>query len=118
MSQPNSSSEQLLRGAASKLPASLKALDGEFENSATYAEVCATRQIELRDQRLRSFVVRHSVVRLHCVLVFVIVLLAVALIRTVRAEVFAGALMLASMFIAASTKSINGAISSDSTSAR
>ena len=118
MSQPKSSREHHFLEAMSSHPTSLGALEGELKNSRKHEEVCATRQIQLSDQKLRVFVVRHSVLRIHCALVFAIVLVALTLVGPIPAELLVAALTLASIIVAASSRSINGAIGSDLTSSR
>lgn len=93
----------------------LQAAELEQRQSALHADVCARRQIELGDQKLRSYVVRHNVLRIHCVFVFIIVIMALTLARPIRAELLAGALMLAGIIVAASMRSISTAISSNPT---
>lgn len=82
--------------------------------SRCHADVCLTRQIEIQDQKLRSFVVKHSVVRIHCVVLFALILLAAELFGPVRVhvsgEVFTAFMIVAGAAIAASTRSIGRAI--------
>lgn len=79
-----------------------------------HAEVCARRQIEVKDQELRSYVVKHSVIRIHCIVVFAIIVLAVELFRSSLfhgdGHALAAVIAIVGLVIAASTRSIGRAV--------
>jgi hypothetical protein len=79
-----------------------------------HAEVCARRQIEIRDQELRSFVVKQSVIRIHCVVAFALTLIAAELSGLLRAHgsgnALAAFIAIASLVIATSTRTIGRAV--------
>jgi hypothetical protein len=79
-----------------------------------FADICAKRQIEIQDQELRSFVVKHSVVRIHCVVAFALTLIGLELLRPAQVhanEDVLGALMaVASLVIALSTRTIGRSV--------
>jgi uncharacterized membrane protein len=79
-----------------------------------HAEVCARRQIEIKDQELRSFVVKQSVIRIHCVVVFALALIAAELFGLFRAHgsgnALAAFIAITSLVIATSTRTIGGAV--------
>ena len=65
---------------------SLRPRDVETIRSQMHADACAKRQIEVRDQQLRSFVVKHSVIRIHCLVGLVCISIALALLQPGRAK--------------------------------
>jgi uncharacterized membrane protein YidH (DUF202 family) len=79
-----------------------------------HAEVCARRQLEISDQELRSFVVKQSVIRIHCVAAFALTLIAAELFGLFRAQGSRNALVafiaIASLVIATSTRTIGRAV--------
>jgi hypothetical protein len=88
--------------------------DGDPDLSGLYAEVCARRQIEIRDQELRAFVVKQSVIRIHCVVAFALTLIAAELFGLFRAQgsvdALAAFIAIASLAIATSTRTIGRAV--------
>lgn len=76
-----------------------------------HAELCATRRIEMEDQKLRSFVVKHSVYRMHVVVVFGLITLA----KIADREVLAAVVTVVGLVTAASTRSIGSAVRHGST---
>ena len=113
--QPDSAGELPQPELTSIHAQALQAAGLEQRQSSLHEYVCARRQIELGDQELRSYVVRHSVMRIHCVFFFVVITMALTLANPVRAELLAGALMLAGIIVAASMRNIGTAISSNPT---
>jgi pyruvate carboxylase len=75
-----------------------------------HARICARRQIEVRGQELRAFVVKQSVVRIHCVVAFAMLLIAAELFGLARGhsdgQILAAFIAVATFVIAASTRSI------------
>lgn len=92
----------------------LGGVDGETDRSRIFTEICAKRQIEVRDQELRSFVVKHSVVRIHCVVAFVLTLIGLELLRPAQVQanedVLAALMTVAGLVIALSTRIIGRSI--------
>ena len=78
------------------------------------ADVCAQRQIEIQEHQLRSFVVRHSIVQIHCILTFALVVIALIVLVPVHIEhgrdILAGLLLFAGSAIAASSRNIAKAV--------
>jgi hypothetical protein len=60
--QPNQHLDAIARHA--KL---LRSDASASQRSAAYADLCATREIEIREQELRAYVVRRSVKRIDCI---------------------------------------------------
>jgi hypothetical protein len=79
-----------------------------------HAEVCAQRLIDSKDQELRSFVVRQSVIRIHCVVAFALALIAAELFGLVRGhgngDALAAFIAIATLVIATSTRTIGQAV--------
>jgi hypothetical protein len=81
-----------------------------------HADACAKRKIEIQDQELRAFVVKHSVVRIHLLFGFAAVLLVSLLLgpvhRATSDDSFATFMVFAGLVIVASTRNIAGAVAS------
>lgn len=92
----------------------LQEIVGEKKRNERHGELCATREIALRDQELRSFVIKHSVVRIHCVLAFGLAFIAALLFAPVQAsagdDVLKALLLLAGSTIGSSVWSIGRAV--------
>ena len=82
--------------------------------SDQYADVCVQRQIEVREQELRDFVVRHSVFRIHGVSALAMALLVWVVSARFEllnhAEIVLAVITVASLVIAASAYSIGIAL--------
>jgi Fe-S cluster biosynthesis and repair protein YggX len=94
-----------------------RSLDEERQGNAInqlYADVCAERQREVREQEMRNFVIRHSVFRIHGVSAFVMILLVcVSVGRSAKAgqvEIVSAMITIAGLIIAASSHSIGRAL--------
>jgi len=111
MSQRGSAVDRPILDHISKHGRQLPSEKWEQHQSSLHEDVCARRQIEFSDQKLRSFVVRHSVLRIHCVSAFAIVTMTLTLAGPMRADVFGGTLMLTSVIVVASMRNISTAIS-------
>ena len=113
-SLPNSANRPTTLDAISAHAGSLDKTDGAADLTAMHAEVCSRRQIEIKDQELRSFVVKQSVIRIHCVVAFALVLIAAELFGLFRADARGNALVafiaVASLAIATSTRTIGRAV--------
>jgi hypothetical protein len=87
---------------------------GQVTLSRAHAEVCVRRQVDSREQELRSFIVKHSVVRIHFVVAFAMVLIAGELFLPVRPhggrEVLVALITVAGLVIRASTRTIGRAV--------
>ena len=94
---------------------SLERHSGSAKASEAHADVCARRQIEIRDQELRSLVVRRSLLQTHCVIAFGILLILLALLgpASIRLDrdVLCAFITLSSFVIAASASSIKMSLS-------
>lgn len=81
-----------------------------------HADVCAQRQLAIREQKMRAFVVRHSVLRIHAVVVFAMLFLVAALFRHFPVlgvvEIISAITAVAGLVIGASTYSIGKALGS------
>ena len=92
----------------------LEEVGGETTRNELHAEVCARRQIAFRDQELRAFVVKHSVVRIHWVVAVSLGLIAIALFACVGGQVTEDVLkalvLVASSAIGSSVWSISRAV--------
>jgi hypothetical protein len=66
---------------------SLHDVAGETTRSELHAEVCARRQTALSDQELRSFIVKQSVFRIHGVVAFALVFIALMLFAPVGIQI-------------------------------
>jgi hypothetical protein len=79
-----------------------------------YADLCSRRQIEIQEQQLRSFVVKHSIVQIHCILAFALIVIALTFLTPVHIEygrdILAGLLLFAGSAIAASSRNIAKAV--------
>ena len=93
---------------------SLERHSGGAYESQVYADVCARREIEIRDQELRSFVVRRSLLQSHFVVGFAMILAVIALLGPPRIrfgpDVLAAFITFAGFVIAGSTSSIKTAV--------
>jgi hypothetical protein len=93
---------------------SFRGVGRETTRSRMHAETCAKRQIEMKDQELRSFVVKHSLVQIYCVIVIALILIAAKLLEPVRVhlsgDIDTASMDFAGAAIAASTRSIGRAI--------
>jgi len=81
--------------------------------SESYADACIKRAIEVRDQELRSFVVRQSVFRIHCVVAVAVFSAGIGVFaRTTYAigEVAVALIGFSSVVIVSSTRSIMSGI--------
>jgi hypothetical protein len=87
---------------------------GETVQSRLHEEVCRRRQAEAHAHELRRFVIKHSVFRIHYIVVFAMVVIGIALFRPAGVHVDRDALVafigIASLVIAASTRSIGKAV--------
>lgn len=113
-SHPSSASKPIALGAISAHARSLDAIGSVANLSTVHAETCTQRQIDIKDQELRSFVVRQSVIRIHCVVAFALTLIAAELFGPVRAQGSGDALgafiAIASLVIATSARTIGRAV--------
>ena len=79
-----------------------------------HAAVCARRQIEIGDQELRSFVVKQSLIQIHCVVAFVLTVIAAKLFGLLGAHGSGAGLSaftaIASLAIATSAQTIRRAV--------
>jgi hypothetical protein len=109
---PSSADEPFAPDAIRAHARSLHDSGREEIRSRLHAEVCSNRQIEVLDQKLRTFVVKHSVIRIHCVASFMLILIAAEVFGPVqvRGRLLAAFMLLAAAIIAASTRSIGKAI--------
>jgi hypothetical protein len=114
-SPPRSADKPTTFDAISVHARSLQDIEGKTSLVSMHAEVCAKRQIEIKDQELREFVVKHSVMRIHCMLVLAMILIAMELFGPVRADALAAFVAVASLVIATSTKSIARALANQQT---
>jgi hypothetical protein len=89
-------------------------MEGEASLNCRRVEVCLARQLEIRKQELRTFVVKRSVSHIHFVLGFVMLMTIAGLLAPSRFHDLAGLLTalisLAGVVIAASTRSTGRAI--------
>ena len=92
----------------------LRNTGAEAELAGVHAEVCARRMIEIRDQELRAYVVKQSVIRIHFVVAFSVALITAELFGLFRAQGSGDALVafiaIASLVIATSTRTIGRAV--------
>ena len=93
---------------------SLRDVDGEISRSRMHADICASRKIEIEDQKLRSFVIKHSVVRVHFLVAFAVILILSLLLGPARVElgenIFEAFMLFFGLVIVASTRSIARAV--------
>ena len=78
---------------------SLRHGEPETIRSQMHADACAKRQIEVRDQQLRSFVVKHSVIRIHCLVGLACIIIALALLQPGRANLGGSVLVTIVIFL-------------------
>jgi hypothetical protein len=93
--------------------ANLRERDDAALRSAAYADLCAMREIEFREQELRSYVVRSSVRRIDLVAGVVLLMIGVGCfgIGPIRfGYLIAPLLGFAALLVAASTRSIITAV--------
>jgi hypothetical protein len=87
--------------------------DDAARRSAAYADLCARREIETREQELRAYVVRHSVRLIDC-LAAVVVLTIVAgcfgIAPLHSGSLLAPSIAFAALLVAASARSISTAL--------
>ena len=83
---PQSSPEQSAFDEITVHANALRNVEGETTRNDMHAQACAERQTHLQDQELRSFLVKHSVVRIHCVVAFALILIAAALFLPLREQ--------------------------------
>ena len=85
---------------------------GASRRSAAYADLCAKRQIEIREQELRAHVVRRSVRRIDCIAGAAALLIAIGCFGALPVRFgyfFLASIPFAGVLISASTKSIAAA---------
>lgn len=79
-----------------------------------HADVCLRRQTAVSEQKMRTFVVRHSVFRIHGVVVFAMLLLVAALFghspKLQHVEIIPAILAVTGLIIVASTYCIGKAL--------
>ena len=111
---PQRSSQQSALDAIAVHANSLRNLEGETTRNDMHAHLCAERQVDLHNQELRSFLVKQSVVRIHCVVAFAMILIAAALFLPLRAQldrdVLKTLLLVAGSAIGSSVLSIGRAV--------
>jgi len=94
---------------------SLGAIPAEAALIRKQADICEQRRIAFQEQQLRAFVVKHSVVRIHCVLACAMIFIAaemVGLPRVLADQALLTALMcIATLAVIASTRTIVEALS-------
>jgi hypothetical protein len=92
----------------------LRETKGEAVQSRLHEEVCRRRQAEANAHELREFVIKHSVFRIHYIVVFAMVVIGIALFQPagvdVERDALAAFIAIASLVIAASTRSIGRAV--------
>jgi hypothetical protein len=90
---------------------------GESLQCWLHEEVCLRRQAEFEEQKLRSFVVKHSVVRIHCLVAFAMILVGAILCESGGTQTTENKLLpfvgLTGLIIAASTRNISNAFAHD-----
>lgn len=94
--------------------ADLHERDDAARRSRAYADLCGARQIEVREQELRAYVVRHSVRRIDCVAGVVVLMIGLGCFGIAPMHsgyLFAPSMAFAALVVVASTRSIATAVS-------
>ena len=112
-SRESTDRHRLLDGMAANAR-SIGETDGEAIQTPLFADVCANRAMELREQELRSRVVNRSLNRIDCVLGFVLLLTSIKLLGPATIQVsgatIAALTLVANVVIATSTRTIGRAL--------